>query len=172
MVRIRESDMCFGEYSKEEVFPIEAYSQSHRGLASNGVKSCEFILKRADSLYFVEAKSSCPNQISADSTEEKRRKYHAYIADITDKMRHSLTLYASILLNRHDAEGVPEGFLGTDLAAQKMKLVLVVKNARESWLVPLKEKLEKELKWEAKIWNLTGFYVINEEQARKKHLVM
>lgn len=172
MVIIDESDMHFGEYSEEDVFRIETCEQYQKNLMPNGVKSCEFILKKADTLYFVEAKSSCPNQITADSPKEKREKYNEYIAEITDKMRHSLALYANILLKRHDATGIPNNFLETDLSAKRIKLVLVVKNAEEMWLIPLKEKLDKELKREAKIWKFTDFYVINEERARKKRFVI
>lgn len=172
MVIIDESDMHFGEYSEEDVFYIEKSDQYQNNLKGNGVKSCEFILKKADTLYFVEAKSSCPNQITADSPKEKREKYNEYIADIIDKMRHSLALYANILLKRHDATGIPNNFLETDLSAKRIKLVLVVKNAEEMWLIPLKEKLDKELKREAKIWKFTDFYVINEERARKKRFVI
>ena len=172
MVIIDESDMHFGEYSEEDVFYIEKSDQYQNNLKGNGVKSCEFILKKADTLYFVEAKSSCPNQITADSPKEKREKYNEYIADIIDKMRHSLALYANILLKRHDATGIPNNFLETDLSAKRIKLVLVVTNAEEMWLIPLKEKLDKELKREAKIWKFTDFYVINEERARKKRFVI
>ena len=115
MVIIDESDMHFGEYSEEDVFYIEKSDQYQNNLKGNGVKSCEFILKKADTLYFVEAKSSCPNQITADSPKEKREKYNEYIADIIDKMRHSLALYANILLKSHDATGIPKNFLETDL---------------------------------------------------------
>ncbi len=172
MVIINESDMLFGEFSEEDVFHIEKSDQYQNNLRGNGVKCCEFILKKADILYFIEAKSSCPNQISADSPREKREKYNEYIADITDKMRHSLALYANILLKRHDATGIPNNFLETDLSSKQIKLVLVVKNAKETWLMPLKEKLDKELKREAKIWRFTEFYVINEERARRKRFVI
>lgn len=172
MVTISESDMRFGEYREEDVFYIEKCEQYQNNLMPNGVKSCEFVLTRADTLYFVEAKTSCPNQITADSTEEKRKKYNDYIAEITDKMRHSLALYANILLKRHDAIGVPEALLETDLSEKKIKLVLVVKNAKTDWLIPLTDKLNKELKRESEIWKFADFYVINEECARQKHFVI
>ena len=172
MVVINESGMCFGEYSEEDVFHIEKCGQYRNHLMPNGVKICEFILKKTNTLYFIEAKASCPNQITADSAEEMREKYNEYITDITDKMRHSLALYANILLKRHNTDGIPNGFLETDLSAKQIKLVLVVKNAQDDWLIPLKEKLDKELKRESRIWNFTDFYVINEESARKKHFVI
>ena len=87
-------------------------------------------------------------------------------------MRHSLALYANILLKRHDAAGVPNNLLEMDLSAKRIKLVLVVKNAEKVWLPPLKEKLDKKMKQEAKIWKFSDFYVINEESARNKHFII
>ena len=48
MVVIRESDMCFGEYTEEQVFVIEKSTQYYEKLRPNGIKSCEFILRRED----------------------------------------------------------------------------------------------------------------------------
>lgn len=172
MVIIDESGMRFGEYSEADVFHIEKSDQYKNGLLPNGVKCCEFILMRSGDLCFVEAKSSCPNAILADTIEEKREKYNAYIDDIADKMRHTLALYANILLKRHEAAGVPDNLLETDLSSAKIKLVLVVKNSRSEWLMPLKDKLSKVLKSESKLWKLDDFYVINEETARRKRFVV
>lgn len=71
MVVIPESDMQFGEYREEDVFHIEKCEQYQHKLMPNGVKSCEFLLKRADTLYFVEAKTSCPNGNAAGTSKEK-----------------------------------------------------------------------------------------------------
>ena len=84
MITIIESNMQFGKYREEDVFHIETCKQYQNNLKPNGVKCCEFVLKRMDTLYFVEAKTSCPNQITADSTEEKRKKYNEYIAEIDE----------------------------------------------------------------------------------------
>ena len=126
MVVINESNMRFGEYNEDDVFYIEKSSQYQSGLMPNGVKSCEFILKKEDTLYFIEAKGSCPNQITADTPAEKKVKYNEYIAGVIDKMRDSLALYANILLNRYDSSGIPNGVLEKDLSDKKIKLVLVV----------------------------------------------
>ena len=101
------------------------------------------------------------------------KKYNEYIDDITTKMRHSLDLYASILLERHSAEGVSQEMLENKLSGQDadINMILVVKDAEKEWLVSLKEKLEKELGRERRIWK-AQLFVINEEQARKKRLVM
>lgn len=170
---IEESGMRFGEYPDNMVFYIEKSPQYQIHLMSNGIKTCEFILLKDLALWFIEAKKSCPNQISEDTAEEKIEKYNEYINDITTKMRHSLALYASILLVRHGVEGISQEMLENKLSGQDVyiNIILVVKEAESEWLIPLKEKLEKELGRERRIWK-AKLFVINEEQARKKHLVM
>lgn len=170
---IEESEMRFGKYQDSKVFYIEKSPQYRNHLMPNGIKTCEFILLRDLSLYFVEAKKSCPNQISEDTAEEKIKKYNEYINDITTKMRHSLALYASILLERHSMEGIPQEMLENKLSGQDsyIRIILVVKEAEIEWLDKLKEKLEKELNHERRIWK-AQLFVINEEQARKKNLVI
>lgn len=171
-VVIPESNMQFGEYSEEQVFHLEKSGQYVEKLKSNGIKSCEFILRRDNRLFFVEAKSSCPNQITADTPEEKKIKYDAYIRDIVLKMRHSLTLYSNILFQRYDTDGVPEMLRQTDLSGLQIILVLVVKNAEKEWLIPFQDVFRRELKDEIKIWKVFSFIVINEAAARAKHLIL
>lgn len=88
-------------------------------------------------------------------------------------MRHSLALYASILLERHSTEGISQEMLENKLSGQNfyINIILVVKEAEEEWLILLREKLEKELGHERRIWK-AQLFVINEEQARKKNLVI
>ena len=81
-VIILESEMQFGEYKEEQVFQLEKSDQYTKKLRPNGIKSCEFILRRNNKLYFIEAKKSCPKQIMADTSEEKIIKYKEYIQDI------------------------------------------------------------------------------------------
>lgn len=75
-VVIAESGMQFGEYTEEQVFHLEKSNQYTKKLMPNGVKSCELILIRDGKLYFVEAKSSCPMQIVADTAEDKKENYN------------------------------------------------------------------------------------------------
>ena len=171
MVTIEESEMSFGIYADDSVFHIEKSPQYKEKLMPNGVKTCEFILSRDRSVYFVEAKKSCPNQISEESPSEKREKYHEYIKDITDKARHSISLYASILLERHPTDGVPKCLLSKDTSQIEFKFVLVVKDAEKEWLVPLQEKLSDELSAERRIWKFSLF-VLTEDVARKKRFII
>lgn len=168
-VIIRESDMVFGDYLKESVFQIEKSAQYNEKLMKNGVRSCEFILRRGDKLFFIEAKKSCPNQIDANSSEEKKIKYHEYIQEIVEKMRHSLDMYANILLKRYSQDGVSAQL--KDIENLEMRLILIVKNAERSWLDPFRDKFRKELRKEMQIWKIPDFIILNEEQARKKHFI-
>lgn len=171
-VIIPESDMQFGEYGQEQVFELEKSNQYIKGLRPNGIKSCEFILRRSNKLYFVEAKKTCPKQIEADTSEEKRRKYKEYINDIALKMRHSLALYSNILLERYDSEGIPELLREKNLSGLEIRLVLVVKNAEKEWLVPFQDVFRNVLQDELRIWKIPSFNVINEETARNKHFII
>lgn len=167
---ISESDMQFGEYEEEQVFCIEKSRQYTEKLRQRSIKSCEFVLLRDNKLYFVEAKKSCPNQITANTVEEKRQKYEEYIKGITAKMKHSLILYSNILLGRYSMEGMPEAL--RDLSKMDIRLVLVVKNAEKKWLEPFRDIFCRELKDEMQIWKIPTFIVINEETARKKHFIL
>lgn len=55
-VIIRESGMEFGEYDENQVFRIEASEQYTKSLRQNGIKSCEFILRRGEQSLFHRGK--------------------------------------------------------------------------------------------------------------------
>lgn len=164
-VIVKESDMQFGRYKEEMFFKIEDSVQYKKSLWQNGVRSCEFILRKGNNLCFIEAKTSCPNQISAEDPDEKKEKYDEYIKEIVEKMTHSLDLYANILLRRYSQEGVSEQL--RDVEDLGMRLVLIVKNAKSCWLDPFRDRFRKELQKEMRIWKIPDFIVLNEEQARK-----
>lgn len=171
-VVITESGMKFGEYTEEQIFHLEKSAQYTENLMPHGIKSCEFILRRKNRLYFVEAKSTCPKQITAETPEEKKEKYKTYIQDIVLKMRHSLTLYSAILLRRYSADEVSELLRRANMSKLQIVLVLVVRNAEKEWLIPFQEVFRRELKDEMKIWKISSFMVINEATARDKQFVI
>ena len=171
-VVITESGMQFGKYTEEQVFPLEKSIQYTEKLMPNGIKSCEFILRRERKLYFVEAKSTCPRQITAETSGEKKEKYKAYIQEIVLKMRHSLALYSNILLRRYVADGVSETLKQADMSDLQIILVLVVKKAEKEWLVPFQDVFKRELKDEMRIWKISDFIVINEATARARHFII
>lgn len=169
-VIIPESEMQFGKYSENQVFYIEDSEQYKEKLRQNGVRSCEFVLLRGNRLCFIEAKKNCPNQIKADSPDEKKKKYNEYIQEIVEKMRHSLELYANILMKRYSQSGVPEQMKNVENL--DVRLILVVKNAEPAWLDPFRDKFRTQLKKEMQIWKIPDFIILNEEQARKKHFIL
>lgn len=98
-VIIPESDMEFGVYKEEQIFCIEKCRQYTEKLRQRGVRCCEFILLRSNKLCFIEAKRSYPDPIGGIAKDEKQ--YYTDIKEIAEKMRHSLQLYANIVLNRY-----------------------------------------------------------------------
>ncbi len=165
---IPESDMKFGTYQEKQVFRIEESEQYKKKLRQQRVRCCEFILLRSNKLLFIEAKKSYPDPINGIIKDENQ--YNTEIKEIVEKMRHSLDLYANILLNRYSQDGVSEEMKNTENLT--IRLVLVIKNADKSWIIPLQEKFRKELYPEMHIWKIQDFIILNEEQARKKRLIV
>ena len=172
MVIIEESNMRFGEYAPEDVFRIEKCNVYEHYMNPIGFKTCEFVLRRNESLYFVEAKESSPHKIEADVSKEKAEKYHKYIQDIVCKMRDSLALYASILLKRHENESLPQNLAAQDWSCAEINCLLVVKKAKKEWGVDLRDKLNSAVKKERRAWKIKDFYVLNEAQARSKQFIL
>lgn len=151
-VIIPESDMEFGEYQEKQVFRIEESEQYTKKLRQQGVRCCEFILLRSNKLLFIEAKKSYPDPINGIIKDKNQ--YYTDIKEIVEKMQHSLDLYANILLNRYVQDGVSEEV--KNIENLEMRLVLVIKNADKSWIIPLQEKFRKELNAEMRIWKIQG----------------
>lgn len=131
---IKESEMLFGEYEKNNVFRMEKSEQYRKLLMPYGIKICEFLLLRNGNLLFVEAKKSCPNYYEANSTEEKKQKYKEYVDDIAQKMKDSLAFYVNIILERYGKEDVPEGLLEKVLKDRKLVFVLSKKMRKRNGL--------------------------------------
>lgn len=167
-VIIPESDMEFGVYKEEQIFCIEKCRQYTEKLRQRGVRCCEFILLRSNKLFFIEAKRSYPDPIGGIAKDEKQ--YYTDIKEIAEKMRHSLQLYANIVLNRYSQDGVSEGMKNAE--SLEIRLILVIKNADKSWIVPLQDVFRKELNAEMRIWKVPDFIILNEEMARKKHFIV
>lgn len=172
MFRTIESGMVFGDYPEDDVFPMEKSTIYQTNLQKQGVKTCEFVLRRESVLYFVEAKTSNPRELDNESTQRQIDKYNEYIEDITGKMRHSLSIFSALLHKRHTTKEMPQSLIDSELSNKTIKLVLVVKNAEPSWLIPVSEKLNSVLKPDMTIWNIPRLYVINESQAREKQLIV
>lgn len=170
-MQIRESGMVFGDYQEDHVYHIEA-GGLYQTLRSKGMKCCEFILLRGGRILLIEAKTSCPRKIEASSLEEKKRKYNEYIDEITLKMKHTMQLYASVLLKRLQDESLPIALDEADLSKYRIKPILVVRTAEKEWLPSLADVLNREIADLKRIWNLDDLLVLNEEMARTKRLII
>lgn len=177
-VIIEESGLRFGEYDEDQVFQIETSEQYTKSLRQNGIKTCEFILRKGEELYFFEAKQSCPRQIMKDipdnEKEEKKKRYDEFIQEIVLKMRHSLSLYGNILLKQYSQDKVPEKLVNPDLSNTQISLVLVINPQEGDWEPEpeLRDDLQLHLKDEMKIWKIQSLFVITPQQARKKHFII
>lgn len=170
-ITIRESEMNFGPFPEENVFRIENSNAYMRRLRPNGVKSCEFLLRKESKLLFVEAKKTCPKQLESGSSDEQIRKYNEYIQEITQKMRDSINLYTSMLLHRNGDDELSSPLKLESLENIDLILVLVVKNSQKEWLAPFSDKLTNVLRSEMRIWGIRSFLLLTEDQAREKKLV-
>lgn len=166
-----ESGMNFGDYDKDKIFQFEKCIQYQKLLRNNGVKICEFMLLMDKKLIFVEAKSSCPNSETASGCHGERTSYEEYVDSIVQKMRNSVSFYASILLKRCSQDNMPFGLLMEDLSGLNIVLLLIVKNASMEWLIPIRDDLKKRLTADMRIWNISNIVVINELTAKEKRLV-
>ena len=177
-VIIEESGLRFGEYHENQVFQIETSEQYTKSLRQNGIKTCEFILRRGKKLYFFEAKQSCPRQvvgnIPADEKEKRTEAYNNFIEEIVLKMRHSLALYGNILLKQYSQDKVPEKLVNPDLSNTQISLVLVINPQEGDWEPEpeLRDDLQLHLKDEMKIWKIQSLFVITPQQARKKQFII
>ena len=176
-VIIKESGMQFGEYDENQVFQIEASEQYTRHLRQNGIKVCEFILRKGNRLYFLEAKSSCPRQIlcgiPSAEIEEKKNAYDKFIEEIVLKMRHSLSLYGNILLKRYSQDNIPDDMANSDLSEKDICLILVI-NTNGAWEPEpeLEDDLNLHLNDVMKIWKIQRLLVISDQIAREKHFIL
>ncbi|WP_394754838.1 hypothetical protein [Crenothrix sp.] len=169
---IIESGMSFGPFSDGHCFYIEK-SQTLKDINKHeGIRIAEFLLLNTENnrtvVSIVEAKTSSPQPKSHEN-------YASYINEIKEKLTNSLALFVSFNLQRYPAghAELPDNFKQLQIANIHFELILVVKNSKSEWLIPLSDDLKKALKPTVKIWNLspTSVKVFNEEEAKVKKLV-
>ena len=175
-ITIQESNMTFGAYSQEDVFQIEK-SKIYKELQDGGssIKTVEFILlkkkKQNQNLLFVEAKTSTANYATPNTSEEKKKKQEEFIQEITQKWTDSIRIYCSLILKRIHSSELSEKLSTEEVVTGNFVPILVVKNGYKASLIPLRDLLLKKLEPARKIWNIQNILVLNEEQARERHLL-
>lgn len=162
---IEESGVKFGAFDEECLFWIE-HSAIYKQMGE-GIKTVEFIhLTEEENVLFVEAKTSCPNAANKNDNEDKKKKYEEYYADVADKFIDSVNMFATTVLGRNGhSDDVGESILQKNTYAKsKIKFVLVVAGAEESWLGGPKAELELRLLRFRKIWK-ADVVVLNKRMA-------
>lgn len=174
-VTIIESGMSFGEFDPERIFHIED-SNLYRKLGTS-IRTTEFLyLDYRNYLQLVEAKTSCPNVNNREENREKKEKYEQYYTEITEKFMDTLNILASFLLGRIETREYIDESSGkrilnlTSLKGIRIRFVLVIKNAEESWLTGVRTELERRLLSTRKIWD-ADVMVLNEDFALRKNLI-
>lgn len=162
-IHIEESGVVFGEFLPENVFEIEkARSVSQLG---DGIKKVEFILHQAEEnrVIFLEAKSSYP------------REAEKFLTDIQQKMTHSLIIWFTAIVGRHDEikTEIGEQLKRVRQLKRNIHLILVVPNMPSEHCVIASDKLRKALNVERRLWNIRecDIRVLNTEKAKRMGLV-
>lgn len=127
-----------------------------------GTKDVDFIIKRKNKLLFVEAKTSSPQELED------------YIADIVVKFIDSLFIFTGIVLNRKNTQSTIITSEMNKISHLKgsMQLVLIIKNAEELHLRPIRDSLQSKLRKIIKMYSLeSSVLVMNEALSRKKNFI-
>ena len=163
-ISIEESGMKFREYDERDVFHIETSQQYIETLRARGIKICEFLLSTGNKIVFVEAKTNFPNHLNV-------KDYECFIGEVVQKMSNSLSLYGNILLGRYSDDGVPENLSVKAFLKKQIIFLLLVKEAKEEWLINVRDDLNSRMNDIMRIWKIQRIMVLNEEMARQKKYI-
>ena len=87
------------------------------------------------------------------------------------KMSNSLSLYGNILLGRYSDDGVPENLSVKAFLKKQIIFLLLVKEAKEEWLINVRDDLNSRMNDIMRIWKIQRIMVLNEEMARQKKYI-
>ncbi|MDO4266288.1 MAG: hypothetical protein Q4C63_07520 [Eubacteriales bacterium] len=163
MIRIDESGMSFGPFDDSCIFWVEK-SQLYNKVQNKEVKSVEFILAENNKLQFVEAKSSSPRP-----TLDNKIKFEDFINEIALKFLHSINLYYSGILRRHEEiNDIPDKIKIMDNSQVSIRCILVIKGHEIEWLPPIQVALNRKMISISSIWNFE-IAVMNDSMAEKSY---
>ena len=171
MIAISESEMNFGDFDEANIFHIEK-SRIYKELGT-GIKTVEFILKyKKDTILFLEAKKTCPNESNKNESTDKTAKFEEYYTALTEKFVSSLHLYIAAMVGRFQdiSEVGSELMPANGLQDMELKFCLVIKNAKIEWLAGPMAELNARLFKIRKIWRVQ-IVVLNEELAKERKLI-
>ena len=86
-------------------------------------------------------------------------------------MSNSLSLYGNILLGRYSDDGVPENLSVKAFLKKQIIFLLLVKEAKEEWLINVRDDLNSRMNDIMRIWKIQRIMVLNEEMAWQKKYI-
>ena len=156
---------CNPEY---ESFYIEK-SDDYQSLnsKSNGIKSVEFLSRRGNNFYFIEAKESFVNINKAENLEKAQCDFQ----DLYSKFHHSFLLFISKELKMKPASN-QFAFLNQNiLMDHQLKFYLIIKNSEKTWCKKIEDKLKREVFKPLCMLLDLEIRVIPSESARKFNII-
>ncbi len=168
---IIEPGVKFDNLEKEQLFHIE-HSDIHKK-TGEGIKTVEFIYLTADeNVLFVEAKKTCPNVANKNDSQDKQKKYEQYYSEIADKFVDSINMFSATVLGINGySDSVGEKIVKKrTYMGSRIRFVLVIAEAEESWLGGPKAELETRLLRYRKIWK-ADVLVLNPSMAVELGLI-
>jgi len=162
-ITFTESGMIF-RFPAKDCFHIEK-SSTYLSISSY-VKICECIVRKNNSIIFIEAKSSFARKQSKDDFKKN-------VKDICDKFYNSILLYAGLLIGRpyNDYSTIPENLQIPNIREKKIKIYLIISNFEIGWVKEIDEVINQELTSLKRVFCISDIKVINDSMASKHGLI-
>ncbi len=162
-IEFKDSGMCFS-FLESDCYRIED-SQTHKAVG-DGIKICECLVKRKNSVLFIEAKTSFSNP-------RNHKDFASNIQEIVDKLHNSICIYLGLLCDRPFAkkDDLPLNLRPSAVKSSPFKCYLIIRNHQEDWLGSVDEALNIAMKHYKKIFAIEDIKVLNEKLALKYNLI-
>ena len=158
IIPINESGLTFN-IEKNRLYRPEDEAFYKKLCSKHPIKICDLIyLQPNEELLIIEVKSSAP------------KKVENYIGSIKQKFNDSILIYTASWANRPNTRphDFPALLQSNDALKRKMRLVLIVKDHKNEWCLPLKDALSKICTPLEKAFSLEATQVFNQDLARTK----
>lgn len=161
VIEYPESEMTF-LCDEDHTFLCEKYVNDS---GIQNLKSVEFIIKRNNRIYLVEAKKSAPSP-------HNQNDFNKFINEILQKTVDSFSLLMSTVVHKRSIDICPD-ILRTDYSGINFALVLVIKRHKIEWCPPVQSGLENNLRHFTVAWNwgTQPVLVLTEDMAREQHFL-
>jgi len=152
-----ESGMKFEGFDRDDFYWIE---KSNR--RPEGTSSVEFVLRKENSLMFVEAKQSFP--------KPENDVFSGRIGEICKKYTDSLMVFSGTYFR--SPSDLP--YHSSDYPAMGLRFILIINGFEKQWLKPIADSIKRAMAQYAKLWLFDpnrDIAVLNHEMALKYELI-